>query len=93
MLLRWWIISAFVLSGKVPNTRLLLNHYQNYIPAGVEVSMTCTVHSLTTDGLPLPEVTWQCPSKLLTEYVDDGEGDMVHATFIDGVTTGFLGRF
>lgn len=41
---------------------------------GENVSLTCTVHSKTPDGLPYPEVTWLYPSRL-RDYVDYHDGD------------------
>lgn len=56
-----------------------------YMDQGVEVSLKCTAYSLTNDGLPLPEITWQSPTKLVMKTTDSNGATSV--SYIEGVKT------
>lgn len=55
---------------------------------GVSVMLTCDVRTNSSDGLPLPQITWVYPTKL-KDYVDKAHASVIHTVYADSISPSY----
>lgn len=59
---------------------------------GVSLMLTCDVSSNSSDGLPLPQVTWVYPTKL-KDYVDKTHASVIHTVYAESIHASYSTEF
>lgn len=55
---------------------------------GVSLMLTCDVRTNSSNGLPLPQVTWVYPTKL-KEYVDKTHASVIHTVYAESISPSY----
>jgi len=55
---------------------------------GVSLMLTCDVRTNSSDGLPLPQITWVYPTKL-KDYVDKTHASVIHTVYAESISPSY----